>query len=169
QSCMETSRRRIPAEEAVLCDSHGFPRLSLAPGASAEEARRPEYLFRLPAILGLAALASEPGTPAIRARALHFSLRAGLVSRTRRRGRFYRASSGWQRRREKIARGVRGRVRVGCGQANRRPVAGEPRGGNRAPHATPDAILPSNSEGPSGAICSGARSGYGQVANCPVF
>src|SRR5712671_4890664 len=146
---METPARGIPAEEAALCDPHGFPRLPLAPGASTEGAGRPEHLFRLPAILGLASVARQPGTPAIRARAVHFPIRTGLVSRTRRAGGFYRASLGWECRGEEIACGVRGFSRTGCCQTNRRLAAREPRGRNRTPHATPGAILPSNSAGSS--------------------
>ncbi len=108
--------------------------------------------------------------PAIRAWAVHFPVRTGLVSRTRRAGGFYRTSFGGQCRGEKIACGVCGFIRTGCGQTNRRPVAREPRGRNRAPHATSGAILPSNRPGSSGgAVCPGAGAWDEQVANYPLF
>ena len=84
------SRRRRPAHR----HPHRLPRLPSAPGAHAPRTRRPQCLFHLPAVLGLAPLARESGAPPLRARPLPVSLRDGFLPQGRSRRRLDRPSAG---------------------------------------------------------------------------
>jgi len=75
---------------AILTDFPGF-HLRLARALKRRASKR---LFCVPSILGLAAMAGEPGAPAVRARALHFPVRTRMVSLARRAGGFHWASPG---------------------------------------------------------------------------
>ena len=67
----EAARRK--PRLAILTDFPGF-HLRLARALKRQGV--PERLFRVPAVLGLAAVAGEPGAPAIRSRAVHFPVRS---------------------------------------------------------------------------------------------
>ena len=87
------SIRRKP-RLAILTDFPGF-HLRLARALKRQQV--PERLFHMPAILGVEAVARQPGAPAICARTVHFPVRAGMVSLARRGRGFYRASAGGKR------------------------------------------------------------------------
>ena len=69
----EIDRRRPTL--AILTD---FPALSPAPCARASPQANTQRLFRLPAVLGLAALAGKAGEAPFRPRPVHFSVRVKL-------------------------------------------------------------------------------------------
>ncbi len=78
-------------------NSHRLSRLSFATCAEIEAARRPKCLLHLPAILGLAAVASTHRAPPFRAGTVYLSIRGKVFWRRRRAGEIHRTPSGWQR------------------------------------------------------------------------